>query len=231
MRLLLVGDRQDIADALMAELRRHDFLVDHAGSIELAEEATALVSYGAVIVARQVGAVDGLSLIGLLRRRGLTMPVMVLSGEAEAASRIEGLNAGADDYLSWPFAYDELAARVRVLLRRSLQINAEVISTGNVTFNLTVGTVGVGENFAALTRRELLALECLMKSAGRIVRREYLFEQVYGSSDAIASNSLDSHISRLRRKLTALGADIIILPARGVGYVLRVDDERLADSA
>lgn len=224
MRLLLVEDKQDIADMLMTELRRHEFLIDHVDSIELAAEAVNLVSYGVIMVDRQLGDDDGMALIPLLRQRSFTMPVMVLSAEAEAESRIAGLNAGADDYLSWPFVLDELVARVRVLLRRSIQLNDDVITIGNLTFDVSMSTVSVDGGFIELTRRELLALECLLKNAGRIVRRDYLFEQVYGTSDAIASNALDSHISRLRRKLGDIDADVTIHPARGVGYLLKANE-------
>lgn len=219
MRVLLVEDEKDMAAVLTAALSRHDIVVDHARTLEIAEEASRSGVHDAVLLDRKLPDGDGLSLIPLLRRERAGLPIIVLSALGTPDHRVAGLDHGADDYLAKPFSTDELLARLRAVMRRPAQIGESTVNAGNLRFNLTERRAEVDDTPLELTRRELLALEILMRRAGRTVPRSALEEAVYGYDDEIASNSLDAHISRLRRKLSGAGVEIHAI--RGLGYLLR----------
>ena len=219
MRILLVEDEMDMAAALTAALSRHDIVVDHARTLEIAEEASRSGVHDAVLLDRKLPDGDGLSLIPVLRREQAGLPIIVLSALGSPDHRVAGLDHGADDYLAKPFSTDELLARLRAVMRRPAQIGASTVSVGHLRFNLTERVAEVDGVPLDLTRRELLALEILVRRSGRTVSRSALEEAVYGYDDEIASNTLDAHISRLRRKLS--GAEVEIHGIRGLGYLLK----------
>lgn len=219
MRILLVEDEFDMAAALTAALIRHDIVVDHAPTLEIAEEASRSSLHDAVLLDRKLPDGDGLSLIPFLRREQVGLPIIVLSALGSSEHRVAGLDTGADDYLAKPFSTDELLARLRAVMRRPAQIGESSIKVGQLRFNLTARHAEVADEPLDLTRRELLALEILVRRTGRTVARSALEEAVYGYDDEIASNSLDAHISRLRRKLSGAGVEIHAI--RGLGYLLR----------
>ena len=219
MRILLVEDEFDMATALTAALIRHDIVVDHAPTLEIAEEASRSGLHDAVLLDRKLPDGDGLSLIPFLRREQMGLPIIVLSALGSPEHRVAGLDTGADDYLAKPFSTDELLARLRAVMRRPAQIGESSIKVGQLRFNLTARHAEVADEPLDLTRRELLALEILVRRTGRTVARSALEEAVYGYDDEIASNSLDAHISRLRRKLSGAGVEIHAI--RGLGYLLR----------
>ncbi|WP_332686584.1 response regulator transcription factor [Devosia sp.] len=219
MRILLVEDEMNMAAALTAALSRHDIVVDHARTLEIAEEACRSGVHDAVLLDRKLPDGEGLSLIPLLRREQPGLPIIVLSALGSPDHRVAGLDHGADDYLAKPFSTDELLARLRAVMRRPAQIGESTVNVGQLRFNLTERQADVAGEPLDLTRRELLALEILVRRAGRTVSRSALEEAVYGYDDEIASNSLDAHISRLRRKLSTAGVEIHAI--RGLGYLLR----------
>lgn len=221
MRLLLVEDQPDLERMLTASLGREGILVDAAGTLAMAREAIETVSYDVVVLDRGLPDGDGLDLVGVLRQRQPGVPVLVLSAMNSVANRIDGLDMGADDYLTKPFAFDELLARLRAVMRRPSAVAAPVITLANVSFDQGTRTVGVAGEPIDLTRRELLVFEALVQRRGRTVTRGVLEEAVFGYDDEIASNSLDSHVSRLRSKLQKAGALVEIHALRGIGYLLR----------
>lgn len=220
MRILLVEDEREMAAALAAALVRHDVVVDHASNLAIAEEACRSGVHDAVLLDRKLPDGDGLTLIPLLRREQPGLPVIVLSALGSSDHRIAGLDHGADDYLAKPFSTDELMARLRAVMRRPSQIAQNIVHIGRLQFNLTERHASSGGSPLDLTRRELLALEILVRRAGRTVARSALEEAVYGYDEEIASNTLDSHISRLRNKLSDAGVEIYAI--RGLGYLLKV---------
>lgn len=219
MRILLVEDEKDMASVLIAALARHGIVVDHARTLELAEEASRSGVHDAVLLDRKLPDGEGLSLIPLLRRQNPGLPVIVLSALGSSDHRIAGLDTGADDYLPKPFAVDELLARLRAVMRRPTQLSSSAVRLGTLCFDLQQRQADIDGVPVDLTRRELLALETLIRRAGRTVTRSVLEDAVYGFDDDIASNTLDAHISRLRRKLS--GAGVEIHGIRGVGYLMR----------
>ncbi|MBN9256736.1 MULTISPECIES: response regulator transcription factor [unclassified Mesorhizobium] len=221
MRLLLVEDEPQMADALTAALSRYDIIVDHAATLAIAEDAARDNVHDVIVLDRQLPDGDGLSLILHLRSIGSKTPVIVLTAQGTVADRVHGLDRGADDYLAKPFAVEELLARVRALLRRPPTMNALVVRIGALEFSLDSREVFVNGKPLELPRRELLVLEALVRRQGRTVLRSALEEAVYNFDDEIQSNALDSHVSRLRRKLVETDAGVTIHSMRGVGYLMR----------
>jgi len=218
---LLVEDEPDMASALAAALKRYDMVVDLVATLADAEEAVASSAYEAILLDRQLPDGDGLSLIPKLRARGVSVPVIVLTARGELADRVAGLNGGADDYLGKPFAVEELLARLRAVLRRPADLSSETVKLGRLSFDLGNREASVAGLPLDLPRRELLVLETLLRRMGRTVARSFLEEAVYSIDDEIQSNALDTHVSRLRRKLSEARADIEIHAIRGVGYLLK----------
>lgn len=221
MKILLVEDEIEFALSLRQALERERYIVDHADRVAVAREAAALSSYDLVLLDRTLPDSDGLSLVPELRKLQPGLPVVVLSARGDVSDRVEGLDGGSDDYLAKPFALEELLARIRAVIRRPAEIGVAEIHVGSLVFDVTNDEATVKGVRLALARRETRVLATLLKRRDRTVLREALEASVYGFDDELQSNTLDSHVSRLRRKLTEAGADVAIHAIRGVGYLLR----------
>lgn len=223
MRILLVEDEPELAAATVARLSGEGFVVDHFASLGEAIEAVLGAEYRAVLLDRRLPDGDGLSLLPVLRTRPSPPPVIVLTALDDVPDRVAGLDAGAEDYLIKPFAYEELTARLRVLLRRfAASAPMPSVKLGELEYDPAARELRVGGTAIPLPRRELAILDALMRRAGRVVMREHLESQVYGFDEEISSNALEAHISRLRRRLADARASVILHGVRGVGYMLRV---------
>ncbi|OAE48874.1 response regulator transcription factor [Agrobacterium tumefaciens] len=221
MRVLIVKDETEFANALRVALERERFVVDQADCISMAQEAAMSGSYDLVLLDRTLPDGDGLSLLPVLRETHAGLPVIVLSARGEVTDRIAGLDNGADDYLIKPFDVDEMFARIRAVRRRPADLASEEIHVGALVFDVTNDEASVGGVRLDLTRRELRVLASLVRRRGRTVLREALEQAVFGFDDEVQSNTLDSHISRLRRKLAEANAGIEIHAIKGVGYLLK----------
>ena len=210
-----------MAVALAAALRGHDMVVDRVATIGMAEEALLTKSYGAILLDRQLPDGDGLTLIPKLRASGVQAPIIVLTARGDLADRVAGLDTGADDYLGKPFAIEELLARLRAVMRRPSDMPAELLQLGRLAYSAEYRQASVAGIALTLPRRELLVLETLLRRSGRTVPRSALEEAVYGFDDEIQSNALDTHVSRLRRKLADASADVEIHTIRGIGYLIK----------
>ncbi len=221
MRILLIEDEPRLAEAVCAVLRKERFVVDHVDRIATALEAGLMAEFDLVLLDRKLPDGDGLSLVSALRARSSGVRIIVLSACGEVADRVTGLDEGADDYLVKPFALDEMLARIRAVRRRPAELEGAELRAGSVIFDLANEEVEVRGGRLDLPRRELRVLSALMRRRGRTVLRETLEQSVFGFDDEVQSNTLDSHISRLRKKLRTAGAGIEIHAIRGVGYLLR----------
>jgi DNA-binding response OmpR family regulator len=221
MRILLVEDEAEMAGALASALKRYDMVVDHVPTLCEAEEAISAEVHAAVLLDRQLPDGDGLALIPKLRARADGVPIIVLTARGELADRVAGLDSGADDYLAKPFAVEELLARLRAVLRRPAGLTPDVIQAGRIVFDVGHREASIDGRPLELPRRELLVLEALIRRMGRTVLRAALEEAVYNFDDEIQSNALDTHVSRLRRKLAEAEAGVEIHGIRGVGYLLK----------
>ena len=219
MRILLVEDEPELAQMLVAALTKDGMIVDHAPTLAIAREAIHQSVHEAVVLDRGLPDGDGLDLIAQIKENGAGTPVIVLSALDSLEQKIEGLDTGADDYLAKPFAFDELLARLRAVARRPAVALPRNVEIGGLVFDLEDRVASINGYPTDLPRRECLALEALVRRSGRVVSRTALEEAVYGFDDEIASNSLDAHISRLRKKLEPAGVQIHAM--RGIGYLLR----------
>ena len=163
---------------------------------------------------------DGLDLLRHLRAAGSATPVIVITAQDAVADRVEGLNSGGDDYLVKPFATDELVARINAVLRRPAQAHNQVLRVGNIALDPGTREVRVADKPALLPRRELTLLELLLRRAGRVVTRNSIADGLYAHGEEAESNAVESHVSRLRKRLATLGGDVAIRTVRGIGYIL-----------
>ncbi|HEY6890496.1 MAG TPA: response regulator transcription factor [Solirubrobacter sp.] len=222
MRLLIVDDDRALRDALRRALTLAGYEVDVAGG---GEQALAKIAQGppdAVVLDIGMPGVDGLELTRRLRAAGERVPVLMLTARDAVEDRIDGLDAGADDYLVKPFDVGELKARLRALLRRAGPDDAAAAPVFHeLRLDPTRHGVLVGERFSELTRTEYQLLELLMRNPRRVLSREVIYDRVWGYDFGPASNALRVYVGYLRRKLDQLGARPLIATVHGVGYVLR----------
>ena len=221
MRILLVEDEPEMAQALRAALQRHDMLADVAMTLLQAQEALRCRVHDLLLLDRQLPDGDGTTLIPLARKLQADLPIIMLTARGSVADRVGGLDLGADDYLVKPFAVEELLARVRAIARRPSKLVLPTATIGNLRFDFAAREAFVDDLLLYLPRRQLLVLEALFLRLGRTVRREVLQESVYDFDDAIQSNALDAHVSKLRRALVEAEARVDIHVMRGIGYLLR----------
>lgn len=216
MRVLLVEDDEPVAAGIEAGLALSDFVVDIVTSLDGARGALAVIVYDAVVLDRRLPDGDGLTLLQQWRRAGVATPVLILTARDAVASRVEGLQGGADDYLVKPFDLDELTARLQALLRRAVGQADASLRHGALTLDPAARSVTLNGQPVTLVRRELMLLEALMRARGRILSADQLKDSLYGIDDEVESNALNVHIYQLRRKL---GREMIET-VRGVGYRL-----------
>lgn len=221
MRLLLVEDELEMADAIIRVLSKHGNIVDHVLTIEQSREAIKSGLHEAVLLDRKLPDGDGMQLLAEMRQSGNTTPIILLTAHDASQDRVKGLDTGADDYVGKPFNAEELMARIRAVGRRAANYSANLLSEANLSLDTNTLDTFVNGRAMPLPRREVLALQILLRRRGRTVMRSALEDAVYGYNDEIQSNALDSHISRLRKRLADAGAHVNIYTVRGVGYILR----------
>lgn len=221
MRILLLEDEPEMASVLKTALERRHVIVDHVATIADAEAAAAFGPYDALVLDRRLPDGEGLDLIPKLRAGRIDAPILMLTALGGLDDRVAGLDGGADDYLAKPFAVEELMARLRALQRRPATLRSESVTVGRLTYDFHHREALVNNKPLELLRREQLALEALIRRPGRAVLRSTLEESVYAMDDEIGSNALDSHLSRLRRKLDEVDAGVEIRAIRNLGYLLR----------
>lgn len=220
MRILVIEDEPDMARLIAARLAAAGFVVDRAGTIAEAEAAIAETRHAVAVLDRRLPDGDGAAAIARLRAKRPGLPVILVTALDAVAHRIQGLDAGADDYVTKPFDADELLARIRAALRRPGGAAPPPIACGALVFEPVHRAASVAGRPLPLRRRELAILEALVLRAGRVVTREHLVEAAFGFDDDIQPATIESHISRLRARLAAEAAGVAIHPVRGVGYML-----------
>jgi len=216
MRLLIVEDDALLGDGLSAGLREAGFTVDWVRDGKAAEAAMAAGGFAAVVLDLGLPRLDGTQVLAQRRAQGDTTPVLVLTARDQVRDKVGALDLGADDYLVKPFDLDELAARLRALMRRTGGQAQATLQAGEVVLDPAARTVTVAGTPAALTGREFDVLEMLMRQQGRVVTRRQIEDQLYAWGDEVESNALEVHIHHLRKKL----GSAVIRTVRGVGYTV-----------
>jgi two-component system response regulator MprA len=219
--ILVVEDDPQVRQALTRALRYEGYTVETATDGGKAMEAIAESPPDAIVLDVMMPFVDGLETCRRLRARGVAIPILMLTALGEVADRVDGLDAGADDYMVKPFALEELLARIRALLRRSVGDVTEVIRADSLTMSLATREVTRDGDLVELTKTEFDLLELLMRNAGRVVERDTIYAEIWGFDFETSSNSLDVYIGYLRRKTEAGDKPRLIQTVRGVGYVIR----------
>lgn len=220
MRILLVEDNLRLNDLTAGALRASGFAVDPVHRADDGEAALKVTSYDAIILDLGLPDRDGMDLLNDIRRRNLATPVLLLTARDDAPSVIAGLNGGADDYLRKPFNMDELIARLRALLRRPGAPAATALREGNMELDTVARRATVGGAIIDLSRKEMGALELLMRRAGTVISKSVMEEALYGFSEEVSANAIEVLIHRLRKKMASVDADQEIHTLRGIGYLL-----------
>jgi DNA-binding response OmpR family regulator len=220
MRLLVVEDYSPLRDALAAYLREEGCAVDAAIDGEEGWWHAKDAVYDAIILDRQLPRLSGDEILNRLRQAGRRDPVLMLTARGEVPDRIAGLEAGADDYVVKPVALPELLARVKALIRRSSGTMQNVIIVGRLSVDTSSRQATVAGRAIDLTAKEWCLLEHLALKAGTVVARESLWQHCYDFNEEPNPNRIEAHLTNLRRKLAAAGADGLIQTRRGLGYIL-----------
>jgi DNA-binding response OmpR family regulator len=220
MRVLIVEDYAPVRDSVAKGLTELGVEVSKAADGPEAQAALESSTFDVVILDLMLPGIDGLSILREMRGREDPTMVLVLTARDTVSDRVTGLDAGADDYLVKPFAFDELVARVRALYRRKHEIRSPRIQVGDLAVDLTRREARFDGELVVLSPREYNLLECLALRHGRVVTREEIWMEIYDLEEEPSSNVVDVYIGYLRKKLSAFGADSLIQTRRGLGYVL-----------
>ena len=225
MRLLVVEDEPSLRRLLVQRLREENYSVDDCGDGESARDYLAGAEYDALILDIMLPGISGLALLRGLRAKGDTTPVLLLTARDSVGDRVEGLDCGADDYLVKPFAFDELAARLRVLLRRrSGGAASDIFRVADLEVDCARHTVTRGGVPITLSGKEFAILEYLIRNAGIVLSRDKIGRHIWNYDYEGGSNVVDVYIRYLRKKLDNEFSPRLIQTVRGAGYVLREEE-------
>lgn len=225
-QILIAEDDTEIRMALERILGYEGYATRSVGDGAAALEAIQDHRPDVIVLDVMMPYVDGLTVCRRLREHGDRTPVLMLTARHELSDRVEGLDAGADDYVAKPFELEELLARLRALLRRAVEPDDDVLQVGPLLLDVPRRQVTVEGNEVELTRTEFSILELLMRNDGIVLERSTIYDRVWGYDFGDSSRSLDVHVGYLRRKLEADGTPRLIETVRGVGFVLRSSDGR-----
>ncbi len=221
MKLLYAEDERAMSEAVTEILKHKNYIVDAVYDGEEAlDYILSDIRYDGIILDVMMPKMSGIEVLKEIRSKGIGTPVLLLTAKSEVPDKVEGLNAGADDYLAKPFAMPELIARVGALVRRQGEIIPDNLQTGNVTLNRTSFELSTSAGSIRLSKKEYLMMEMLMKSREQPVSTESFMDRIWGYDSEAEVNVVWVYISYLRKKLGALNADIQISALRGRGYIL-----------
>ena len=220
MRLLLAEDEETMAEAVVAFLEYHHYAVDWVNNGTDALETARLGIYDVLILDIMMPGMDGLEVLRTLRGEGNTVPVLLLTAKSEIRDKVLGFESGSDDYLTKPFALEELRVRVEALTRRGQAYQGERTAIGNLVLDRSSCALRAGEKTCPLSHREYQLAELFMRNPHIYFSADTLLDRVWGMDADVEYGTVWVHISGLRKKLETLGADVEIRSKRGVGYAL-----------
>lgn len=218
MRVLLIGNEKSLRDKVKKGLESECFSVDTVSDWQAGLGMASNKNYDIVVLDNDISEKSGTGICQEIRRQGCHIPILVLSALSHVQEKIKLLNSGADDYITKPFSFEELVARVRALLRRPVQVVSEVLAIGYLVINFLERTVLVGAMEIYLNRKEFDLLEYFVRNPGRVLSRGMILENVWGTSIVHSSNTLETHIFTLRHKVCPEGCRQLIHTVPGRGY-------------
>lgn len=223
MRILLAEDEKELSNALVAILKHNNYSVDPVYDGADALSFALSENYDLLILDIMMPKMNGLEVLEKLRKDGIHTPVLMLTAKAEIEDRILGLDKGADDYLSKPFAMGELLARIRAMTRRKSEFTPNLIEVGNISLNKENYELSNEKSSLRLGNKEFQMLEMLMNNPKRMISAEQFMERIWGYDSEAESNVVWVYISYLRKKLESLDANVKIKAVRGLGYTLEIE--------
>lgn len=227
MKVLVAEDHQSIARFTRNGLESAGFTVDVCDDGDQAYRFATTRQYDVIVLDIMLPGRDGLSILANLRKAKNSVPVILVTARTTLDERLQGLNLGADDYLTKPFFVEELIARIHAVTRRSAGTPQSILQVGDLIVNLINREVRLAKERIELTAREFSLLECLMRSPGRVLTRTYLLEHLWGYSFDPGTNLVEVNVQRLRKKLAEAGDEVgLIETVRGVGYRMRSSIEK-----
>ncbi len=218
MRLLLVEDDYKIAAAIKRGLSQESFAVDVEYDGESGFGAASTLPYDLIILDRMLPGLDGVEICRKLRDEKIHTPVLMLTAKSQIKERVEGLNAGADDYLPKPFSFEELLARIRALLRRPKETQSDILTVGDLSLNTTTFAVERQNKSIQLSNKEFALLEYLMRNEGRVLSKENIIEHVWDFESDILPNNVEVYMGYLRTKVDKPFKKPLLHTVRGFGY-------------
>lgn len=222
MRLLIAEDDPKLLKSLVHIFKMNHYAVDGVDNGSDAFDYALSDEYDGLVLDIMMPGIDGVTLLKKLRSKGITTPALFLTARTETDQRIEGLDAGADDYLPKPFSTGELLARVRAMLRRKDNFTPDMLTFGELALNRSTYELVCGEKTRLLSAKEFQVAEMLMQNANTIVTAEQLITHIWGWDTDIDMSVVWVHISNIRKKIDAIGAAVTIRSVRNTGYVLEV---------
>jgi DNA-binding response OmpR family regulator len=220
MKLLLIEDSEKLRSTLKAGFRKLGYTVDDTGDGKEGYDYAMLYDYDVAILDLMLPTLSGLEILKKLRDNRRNINILILSAKDKIEDRINGLNLGADDYLIKPFSFDELDARLKTLVRRKYDHQSPIIELGKITVDTLMMEVRVKNNSLPLTPKEYQIMEYLSLNSGRIICYENLINQVYASTENVSLNTLEAHVSAIRKKIKHVETENILKTKRGIGYYI-----------
>jgi len=223
LRILVVEDEVRLLESIRQGLSEEGFAVEGAESAEAAEKIIAAGPLDLIVLDLQLPGKGGIEMLREMRAAGNHTPVLILTARGTLQDRVAGLDSGGDDYLTKPFAFAELVARVKALGRRSSQTASPILKVGDLEFDTIKRRVRIGEHVVALSPKEKMLLELLMRNAGQVVTRDMIAETVWDSDYKALTNLIEVFVNRLRQKIDPRSDRSLIVTVRGVGYTIRAE--------
>ncbi len=220
MRLLLAEDEKELSRALVAILKHNNYSVDAVYDGLDAYNYAKAENYDGIILDIMMPKMNGIEALKKMRAEGINVPVLMLTAKSDIDDRIEGLDSGADDYLTKPFAMGELLARIRAMTRRKSELSSNTLEFGNITLSRENFELTGPDGVQRLGNKEYQMLETMMMNPKRLISTERFMEKIWGYDSEAEINVVWVYISYLRKKLTSVGANVVIKASRGMGYSL-----------
>lgn len=225
MNILIVDDERQFVKALVAILKQNKFNVDFAFDGEDGLDKALSNIYDVIVLDIMMPKINGFEVLKEIRNNKISTPVLMLSAKSEISDKVQGLNLGADDYLTKPFNSDELMARIKALLRRKTQFVGDELSFGDLKLSRDTYSLVCNDETIALGKKEFQIMEVLISNANKTINKERLLEKIWGYDSEAEYNAIEVYVSFLRKKMTALNSKCIIKSLRGIGYILQSGEE------